>query len=155
VCVCWLVAAYLFLCASFCQSPFLWLLGLLCSLLQSLLLALVWARAEENMYYEFFAHGLVNVSSTMSWREELHYRFPSVDVWKQLGRTGAAGEGIAAAGPAGGAAFEPLVDYSTGIERYHAMIDWSTNHAYLPKALTHPDLQARRLEGLDHSAHLQ
>ena len=71
----------------------------------------------------------------------IKYRFPSVSAWTQLGRTGADGEGISAAGAAGGASFAPKVDYNVGIERYNVMIAWSDNHRFLPSFLTHPDLQ--------------
>jgi len=146
-------STYLFLCGSIWRTPLLWTLGLATALLQSVLLLLVWSRAEANMFYEFYAHGLVRINSTSLYddynatdlldalRHESMYRFPSVEAWKQLGRTGAPGEGIAAAGAAGGASFSPQVDALAGIERYNVMIRWSEHHAYLPQFLTHPDLQ--------------
>jgi len=67
--------------------------------------------------------------------------FPSQQAWNELGRTGAPGEGIAAAGPAGGASFAPSADPTVGLERYEAMVLWSQHHPYLPAVLTHPDLQ--------------
>ena len=71
------------------------------------------------MFYEYYSHGLVQANTSDN---TMGYRFPSVEVWKQLGRTGAAGEGIAAAGAMGGASFAPQVDYSTGIERYNVSV---------------------------------
>jgi hypothetical protein len=145
-------STYLFLCGPTCHSPVLFLFGLIASALQSVLLLLVWSRAEANMFYEFYSHGLVPIHANATASNGTHanatdmgnllkYRFPSVEVWKQLGRTGAPGEGIAAAGAAGGANFEPQVDYSAGIERYNVMLQYSAEHAWLPTFLTHPDLQ--------------
>ena len=137
-------STYLFMCDSFFAAPLLWLSGFAIAMLQTLLLLLVWCRAEANMFYEAFSHGLINVSDVDSLSTNAFqggYMFPSEEAWSKLGRTGAPGEGIAAAGPAGGASFAPSTDPTVGLERYEAMVSWSEHHPYLPAVLTHPDLQ--------------
>jgi len=108
---------------------------------ETVLLFLVWCRAESNLFYEAFTHGLVNISDVggTSWEEG--YLFPSKESWEKLGTTGQAGEGIAAAGPAGGASFASTADPQAGLDRYQAMVYWSKSHPYLPSVFTHPDLQ--------------
>lgn len=149
-------STHLFLCSTLWSSPLLYTIGLATATLQGILLLLVWSRAEANMFYEFYAHGLVTVNSTdlyafnasdlgQAFAQQLKYRFPSRDVWANLGRTGEPGEGIAAAGSAGGASFTPHVDSQAGIERYNVMIQWSTHHKFLPQFATHPDLQVAAL----------
>jgi len=131
-------STFSFLCADLCRQPCLYLFGLLVAAVQSLLLLLVWARAEANMFYELYSYGLVN-ATTMSLDASL--MFPSENMWAQLGRTAAPGEGIAAAGFAGGASFAPPANDTAGLERYKTMIMWSEHHPYLPTQITHPDLQ--------------
>lgn len=149
-------STHLFLCSTLWSSPLLYTIGLATATLQGILLLLVWSRAEANMFYEFYAHGLVTVNSTdlyafnasdlgQAFTQQLKYRFPSRDVWANLGRTGEPGEGIAAAGSAGGASFTPHVESQAGIERYNVMIQWSTHHKFLPQFATHPDLQVAAL----------
>ena len=43
-------STFSFLCADLCRQPCLYLFGLLVAAVQSLLLLLVWARAEANMF---------------------------------------------------------------------------------------------------------
>jgi len=135
----------LFLCAGFCRAPLLYTYAIAIALLQSSLLLLVWSRAEGNMFYEFYSHGMINVSNLANLQTSDYWKptmvFPSKEEWSSLGRTGEEGGGIAAAGSAGGASFAPPPNASLGLERYHVMIEWSDHHPFLPRRLTHPDLQ--------------
>lgn len=146
-------SSHSFICADWCQQPLLFLYGLTIAMLQMLLLLLVWARAEANMFYEFYSHGMINITSfeamnTQGWQQriwaELEYHFPSPELLSTLGQTELSPEvqleSIAAAGP-GGASFAPAVNSSASLERYNMMLVWSQTHPYLPKQVTHPDLQ--------------
>jgi len=126
-------STYLFMCDSFCAAPLLWLLGFGVSCLQVTLLFLVWCRAEANLFYEAYSHGLVNVSDSAhdtSW--EAGYLFPDKEMWTTLGRTDADSDALE---------FAPVASDSVGVDRYNAMVFWSKHHPYLPSIFTHPDTQ--------------
>lgn len=143
-------STHIFLCSKPMQHPLLWLFGLGTAGLQSVLLALVYARAEANMFYEFYEHHLVsgdmhNLTNADYYHPELY--FPQPEMWRSLGRTrsGPASEAasLAAAGFAGGATFTPPdeTNNTASLERYNLMVEWSRHHPFLPSFLTHPDLQ--------------
>jgi len=128
-------SSHLFLCASPCYEPFLFFVGVASAFLQSVLLLLVWARAEANMFYELYTHGLVQANTTFSSLRNPGLAFPTGQIWSQLGRTdhdlaGVEAEAVAAA-----------TDPDARLDRYRVMIEWSLHHEWLPVFLTHPDLQ--------------
>lgn len=146
-------SSHSFICANWCQQPLLFLSGVFIAGLQTMLLLLVWARAEANLFYEFYQQGLVNVTELTAtgpddWQRRLWaewtYHVPSQDLINTLGHTElspeARLESIAAAGP-GGASFAAPANSTAGLERYNMMLYWSQTHPYLPQQVTHPDLQ--------------
>ena len=111
-------SSHLFLCGDVCRQPLLYLVGLIVALVQSLLLLLVWARAEANMFYEMLSHGLVNETFANESAPLLDATMlPSPEVWSRL-QLGQTGEDVAVAGNAGGASFAPPQNTSSAyVER--------------------------------------
>lgn len=144
-------SSHSFICADWCRQPILFLVGIFIAGLQMLLLLLVWARAEANLFYEFYSQGLVNMTElTVSghsgdWQRRLWaewaFHVPSRELVDSLGDTEMSPEMLSAAGPGGASFMSATANSTAGIERYNMMLYWSQTHPYLPKQVTHPDLQ--------------